>query len=142
MAKRWSDRDIRKYKRKHAGERDTKKPPPRKTGESALEEYFAQLLESYGLAKRFKRQYKFCEWRKFRADFADVENKIIVEINGGVWQGKLGGHTSPMGYTKDCERQNIMVGLGYVPLIYTSKVTMRKFMEDYQAILDYRRTAR
>lgn len=51
------------------------------------------------------REYKFLTTRRFRFDFADVENKLGVEVDGGVFSG--GRHTSGIGFSRDCEKFNL-----------------------------------
>jgi len=82
---------------------------------------FNLLLEA-GLP-RPEPQYKFAYaelGRKWAADFCWVEQRLIVEIQGGVWSG--GRHTSGSGYTKDCEKLNMAQELGYRVLYYTPQM--------------------
>lgn len=57
------------------------------------------------------REYKFHPDRKWRLDFAWINEMIAVEIEGGVWIG--GGHNRGKGYIKDCEKYNNAVILGW-----------------------------
>lgn len=50
------------------------------------------------------QQYKFCATRKWKADFAWVEKRIILEVEGGIWI--KGRHTRGSGFVKDCEKYN------------------------------------
>ena len=38
-------------------------------------------------------EYKGIEGRKFRFDCANPKQKIAIEIEGGIWLGRKGGHT-------------------------------------------------
>jgi very-short-patch-repair endonuclease len=58
-----------------------------------------------------EREYKFCETRKWRADFCWPACKIIVEVEGGVWT--QGRHTRGSGFIKDMEKYNVATILGY-----------------------------
>ncbi len=60
----------------------------------------------------FVEEHRFCE-RKWRFDFAFIEEKIAIEVEGGIWKGAAGGHTSGAGYTKDCEKYNTALVLGW-----------------------------
>lgn len=53
------------------------------------------------------------EDRKFLFDFAWPERKIAVEIQGGIWMGARGGHTSGAGYKRDCEKQALAAVAGW-----------------------------
>ena len=57
-----------------------------------------------------EREYRFCE-RRWRFDFAFVEQKIAVEIEGGQWIN--GRHTRPQGYQNDIEKYNAAARLGW-----------------------------
>jgi len=62
-------------------------------------------------------EYKFCDTRKWRADYCHPDKKIIIEIEGAVWvQGR---HTRGSGYIKDMEKYNEAQKLGYIVLRYT-----------------------
>lgn len=65
------------------------------------------------------KEYKFAKKRKFRADYAFVDAKVLVEIEGGIFTN--GRHVRGMGYHKDCSKYNLAQELGYVVLRYTVK---------------------
>lgn len=49
--------------------------------------------------------------RRFAADFALCEHKILYEIEGGIFTN--GRHVRPMGFMGDCEKYNLATSLGY-----------------------------
>jgi len=49
-------------------------------------------------------EHRFHQTRKWRFDFAHLESKTAIEIEGGVWSG--GRHTRGAGYAKDAEKYN------------------------------------
>jgi very-short-patch-repair endonuclease len=68
------------------------------------------------LCKSFKikppvREHRFLDNRKFRFDFAWIEERIAVEIEGGIWIN--GGHNRGRGYSKDMEKYNLAVLNGW-----------------------------
>ena len=65
-------------------------------------------------------QYKFHPTRKWKADFAILEKKLIIEVNGGTWMIKS-GHTSGTGVSRDYEKGNAAQLLGWTYLQYTGK---------------------
>lgn len=56
-------------------------------------------------------EYRFCDARKWRFDFAWPESRIALEVEGGVWTG--GRHTRGSGFIKDMEKYNIAAMLGW-----------------------------
>lgn len=77
---------------------------------------FLFFLRAHNINKP-DREYKFLESRRFRFDFAWPEEKIAVEIEGGIWSG--GRHTRGKGYQKDMEKYNLAVLEGWRVLRFT-----------------------
>jgi len=61
-------------------------------------------------------EFKFHPDRKWRCDYAWPEQRLVVEIEGGIWTG--GRHTSGAGFTQDMEKYNALAELGYRILRY------------------------
>lgn len=78
---------------------------------SKLEETFLLHLKANKLDKHFVREYKFHPVRKWRFDFADIENMIAVEVEGGTWTN--GRHTRGQGFQDDCIKYNAAQSLGW-----------------------------
>ena len=66
----------------------------------------------------FEQEYKFHPKRKWRADFHIMGKKILVEVEGGVWNG--GRHTRGKGYIGDMEKYNAAVVMGYQVLRFST----------------------
>lgn len=64
-------------------------------------------------------EYKFHKERRWRADFAFPDQRVLVEFEGGVFSG--GRHTRGAGFEKDCEKYNSAVMLGYHVLRFTKR---------------------
>lgn len=79
---------------------------------------FLALLDSFGVKKPV-REYRFHETRKFRFDFAWIEEKLAVEIEGGIWIN--GGHNRGVGYSKDMEKYNLATLRGWKVLRFAPK---------------------
>lgn len=47
-------------------------------------------------------EYRFDESRRWRADYAHLPSRTLIELEGGVWSG--GRHTRGKGYIKDAEK--------------------------------------
>jgi very-short-patch-repair endonuclease len=55
--------------------------------------------------------------RKFRTDI--LAGKLAIEVDGATWIG--GRHARGYGIETDCEKQNLLAALGYVPMRFTRK---------------------
>ena len=64
-----------------------------------------------------KPEHSFFQGRKWRIDFAIVDLKIGIEIEGGVWTN--GAHTRGKGFIEDMEKYNAAATLGWVILRFT-----------------------
>lgn len=67
----------------------------------------------------FIQNYCFMELRKFELDFAWPDFKVGLEIQGGVWNGKVGAHGSPLKILRDMEKSNLLTLCGWKVLRYT-----------------------
>lgn len=86
--------------------------------DSPLEAQFAFYLEQ--LAPDIPtpvREFKFHPTRKWLCDFAWVDQRLIVEVEGGTYRG--GRHTRHAGYRADCEKYNELALAGYKLLRFT-----------------------
>lgn len=72
------------------------------TSRFSAEDLFSMQLQAAGLT--FERQYAYVPGRSFRADFALVASRLLVEVQGGIW--KRQAHGSVSGVLKDNERLN------------------------------------
>lgn len=102
-------------------------PKPKKPSrKSQLEESFAEELKLYGLPPAV-RQCMFHPSRKWPFDFGWPEQKIAVEIHGGIYvpQGK-GAHNRGASMEGDFEKQNEATRLGWRVFIFGPKWLYRK----------------
>jgi very-short-patch-repair endonuclease len=99
---------------------------------SDAEETLAAQMKMIGLTP--ERQFKWAEYEKtvlrpypktatlkprgWAADFAFVNEKLLIEVDGQIWQ--KGGHTSGKGYTEDRERDAESLCCGYRTLRVTT----------------------
>jgi len=64
----------------------------------------------------WQAEYKFCE-RRWRFDFAHLQKRIAIEIEGGVYS--RGRHVRPKGFLGDMEKYNRATVLGWQVLRLT-----------------------
>ncbi len=104
--------------------------------ESKLERFFAFSLKACGY-NQFITEYRFgaesaggpgkglrkrlnaAGLKDWRFDFADPDNRVAVEIEGGVFVG--GRHITGAGYRADCEKYNAATVLGWSLLRFTDR---------------------
>lgn len=94
---------------------------------SRLEEAMALQLEAAGLP--FEREYRAVPGRRFRLDFAWPEQRVGLEVEGGLFvqrrTGKRGiGHTSTAALLRDCEKHSELAVAGW-RLIRATAPTVR-----------------
>ena len=85
---------------------------------SHVEDDFSQQMAYMGWTP--EREYRFKPPRRYRADFAFPERKLLVEIEGGVYSN--GRHVRGKGYSQDCEKYNLAVIDGWDVLRFTSEM--------------------
>lgn len=84
---------------------------------SVLEETLLLQIKLFRLPEPV-REYKFIDGRKFRADFAWPDIKLIVECEGGTYI--RGRHVRPKGFESDCEKYNLATIQGWRVLRFTA----------------------
>ena len=65
-------------------------------------------------------EYQFTATRKWRFDRAWPEQRVAVELEGGVWSN--GRHTRPAGYEADCQKYNAATALGWRVFRFTGRM--------------------
>ena len=84
---------------------------------SVLEETLLSHIKLFRLPEPV-REYKFIDGRRFRADFAWPDIKLIVECEGGTYIN--GRHVRPKGFESDCEKYNLATIQGWRVLRFTA----------------------
>lgn len=85
---------------------------------SELERLALATLTKAGLRPP-EMQYYFGRPRQWRADFAYPRERVMVEIQGGTWAKKRGGHSTGSGIQADMVKHNAAALLGWVVLCYS-----------------------
>jgi very-short-patch-repair endonuclease len=93
---------------------------------SDLEELLFQHIKLVGLPEP-EREYRFAPPRRYRADFAYPEQKILVEVQGGIYT--RGAHSRGTGLERDYEKINLAQLNGFMVFQFS-----RKMIESGEAI--------
>lgn len=92
-----------------------------KEATESLEDQFAEHVARYGLPEPV-RQFKFddtpVDWRW---DFAFEKYKLLVEINGGIYQNPPTGHRSVRGLVRDYAKLNAATARGWWSMTFETK---------------------
>ena len=110
---------------------------------SQAEETFAFHLDAHKIP--YEREYRFHHERRWRFDFAIPDQKIAIEIEGGVFvQGR---HTRGSAFVKDCEKYNAAALLGWRALRFVPRQhvdtglaieTVQRILSEEEVIREHR----
>jgi very-short-patch-repair endonuclease len=113
-----------------------KSKPKSKTKEMRpdYEAAFLSQIRERGLPEPV-REYRFIPNRRYRFDFAWVNLKMTVEIEGGTWSRvNTGRHTRGSGFQRDCIKYNTAALLGWKVFRFPSNMILSgqaiSFLED------------
>lgn len=82
------------------------------------------------------REHRFAENRKWRFDFAHVDTRVAIEIEGGTWGKRKSRHTTGVGYSKDAEKYNAAAELGWKVFRLTSDRITAKEAERIMGVIN------
>jgi very-short-patch-repair endonuclease len=95
---------------------------------------FERLCQWWGIPDPV-RNFRFHPVRLWKADFAWPAQKLIVEIEGGIWRRGGGAHSHPLGIERDIEKYNAATMLGYRILRVTDKMLAQKRLGELSDLL-------
>lgn len=95
---------------------------------SHLEARFADLWVALYPNIDLVSQYRFAPPRRFRADFCAVDERIIIEVQGGIWSRRRMGHSTGAGIQRDCEKFAIAASLDYLIFPLTEGMIEEKWL--------------
>lgn len=85
---------------------------------------FLNICDKAGVP-RPELEFRFNPHRMFRADFCWVRERLILEVNGGVFIPGGGGHNSVGGFIKDQEKLNSAATMGFRVLQFLPRELLR-----------------
>lgn len=85
------------------------------------EDLLAFHLRTHELGSHFQREVKWHPTRKWRFDFADVRNKVAIEVQGGTFTAGKSGHNWGPQIMKDHEKYNQAQYHGWVVFQFTDR---------------------
>ena len=94
---------------------------------SVLESQFKNLWNSQFPELPCKQEVSdIIPQRKFKFDFAWIDSKVAVEINGQIWQP--GGHSSGNGLIRDYEKLNLAQAEGWIVFQLSKEMITTKWI--------------
>lgn len=90
------------------------------------------VFKREGLISDYFEELEFDEERKFRFDWAIPSLMIAIEYEGLF--SEKSGHTTMLGYTKDCQKYNLATINGWKVLRYTA-LNYKNFEPDLKKLL-------
>lgn len=109
-------------------------------GGSKLEREFALRWSTLKAAPALSREVRFHNERKWRFDFANTDAKVAIELDGGIWRGSSGGHTSGAGIQRDREKDFAATMAGWLVVRLTPQMAKDRSMLEQIAELISKRT--
>ena len=101
---------------------------PGKMAGSKLESQFL-FLWRVAQGPLLEREFQFHPKRKWRADFAHVASRTLIEVEGGIFRRGAGRHNRGAGYAKDAEKYLEAVLAGWTVIRLTEKQLDLDFIE-------------
>lgn len=82
-----------------------------------------------------EREYRFHPDRKWRADFAHLASRTLIEIEGGIFMRAGGRHSRGSGYSKDAEKYLEAAFSGWRVIRLTERQLSTEWIERIIALL-------
>lgn len=92
------------------------------TAELKFIEYWETLYPDIDLHS----EYRFLPPRRFRFDFASLESKVGIEINGGNWA--RGRHTNPKALLNEYEKLNLATLNGWRVFVLSPEMVNEEWL--------------
>jgi hypothetical protein len=103
---------------------------------STLERQFDYLWEELHPEIDLETEVKLIPKRQFRFDYVQIESKVCIELNGGIYIKS--GHTSPKGIMRDYEKTNLAQCLGYLTFQLSSEMINEYWLNNIEKVIKTR----
>lgn len=113
-------------------------PGAREMAQSKLESKFL-FLWRVAQGPPLEREVQFHASRRWRADFAHIESRTLIEIEGGIFLRGGGRHSRGAGYAKDAEKYLEAVLAGWTVIRLTEKQLEIDFIERIVSLVSARK---
>jgi hypothetical protein len=90
---------------------------------SLYEDILYQEIQDAGLPIP-TRQFKAVLGRQFEWDFAWEEQRILLEVQGGIWAKEKTGHSTGAGIRRDCNKLDLALLFGWIPYQVTTDLVV------------------
>ncbi len=87
-----------------------------------LERMLLRRILDAGLPEPLRQFYWARPERMFRSDFAYETERILLEVQGGIWAKDPGRHNRASGYEADLSRSNLAVLLGWKLFAFSERM--------------------
>lgn len=88
------------------------------------DKFFQRVILSCEILSKldYIKEYPFSPDRNYKLDFAYPEASVGIEIQGGLYNNRVGGHSSSAGIIRDMEKSNLAQSLGWVVFHYSASM--------------------
>lgn len=95
----------------------------RESQRTKLERALWRRIEAAGLPlPTLEYRFALSEGRRYRADGAYVDEKLLIEVEGGIWAADPGRHNRGSGFEEDCRKYNLAALLGWRVLRFSERL--------------------
>lgn len=102
-----------------------------------LEIQFANLWDSLYPNIDLYTEYRFDTKRKYLFDFANLDAKVAIEIQGGIYQPNQ-GHNSIAGIKRDCKKFCLAASQGWLVFPLTEDMITEEWLDVIARVINNR----
>jgi hypothetical protein len=105
---------------------------------SELEIEFALLWDELYPNIDLHTDYRFCPGRKLEMDFAQLDSKVGIEIQGGIYSHTRTGHSSATGLERDYEKAYLALINGWILFPLSPKMITEDYLRGIHDVIQQR----
>jgi hypothetical protein len=117
---------------------DSSKKPEKKPSQSSVLENKFRLLWKTISNIELVEEHRFHDTRKWRLDFAHIESRVGIEIQGGIWNG--GRHGRGYGIAQDNEKSNEAIFCAWVIIKLAGNQITLENLEKIKKLINAKKT--